>query len=83
MITERIREVIAQHGRLAVDVSTLSDTDDLYRAGLTSHGSVNLMLALEDAFGVEFPERLLRRQTFASVAAIRDAIEELHAELNV
>jgi acyl carrier protein len=81
--TDRIREVIAQHGRLAVDVAALSDTDDLYRAGLTSHASVNLMLALEDAFGIEFPDRLLRRDTFESVAAIRGAIHELHAELNV
>ena len=80
---DRIREVVAQHGRLAVDVASLSDTDDLYRAGLTSHASVNLMLALEDAFGIEFPERLLRRQTFGSVATIRGAIDELHAELNV
>ncbi len=80
---DRIRDVIAQHGRLAVDIATLSDTDDLYRAGLTSHASVNLMLALEDAFDIEFPERLLRRQTFESVAAIRNAINELHAELNV
>ena len=83
MTTERVREVVTQYGRMAVDVATLSDNDDLYRAGLTSHSSVNLMLALEDAFDVEFPERLLRRQTFQSIAAISDAIEQLHAELNV
>ena len=83
MITDRIREVVADHGRLAVDVATLSDADDLYRAGLTSHASVNLMLALEDAFDIEFPERLLRRQTFESVASMRDAIEEIVAESNV
>ena len=52
-------------------------------AGLTSHASVNLMLALEDEFDIEFPERLLRRQTFESVAAIAEAIDELNAELNV
>ena len=74
---EQVREVIAEHGRLAVDVSTLSDRDDLYRAGLTSHASVNLMLALEDAFDVEFPDRLLRRQTFESVAAICEGLAEL------
>jgi acyl carrier protein len=83
MTTDRIREVVAEHGRLAVDVSTLSDSDDLYRAGLTSHASVNLMLALEDAFDVEFPERLLRRQTFESIVAINEALEELYAESNV
>jgi acyl carrier protein len=83
MTADRVREVVATHGRLAVDVGTLLDDDDLYRAGLTSHASVNLMLALEDAFDIEFPERLLRRQTFESVTAISDAIEQLHAESNV
>ena len=83
MTTDRIREVVAEFGRLAVDIATLADTDDLYRAGLTSHASVSLMLALEDAFDIEFPERLLRRQTFESIASIRGAIEQLHAELNV
>jgi acyl carrier protein len=80
--TDRIREVVAEHGRLAVDIASLSDDDDLYRAGLTSHASVNLMLALEDAFDVEFPEQLLRRQTFESVAAISEAIDLLLAESN-
>ena len=82
-MTDRIREVVADHGRLAVDVASLSDDDDLYRAGLTSHASVNLMLALEDAFDIEFPERLLRRQTFESVTSMREAIEQLTAESNV
>jgi acyl carrier protein len=83
MTTDQVREVVASHGRLAVDVATLTDDDDLYRAGLTSHASVNLMLALEDAFDVEFPERLLRRQTFESIVAINEAIEELYSESNV
>jgi len=77
MITEQIRQVVTEHGRLSIDILTLSDDDDLYRAGLTSHASVNLMLALEDAFDLEFPERFLRRGTFESVAAIRETVEEL------
>jgi len=77
--TDRVREVIAGHARLAVEVSTLADTDDLYRAGMTSHASVNLMLALEDEFDVTFPDSLLRRETFASVAAISEALAELAA----
>lgn len=82
MTTDRVREVVATHTRLAVDVGTLSDDDDLYRAGLTSHASVNLMLALEDAFDIEFPERMLRRQTFESISAIHEAIGELTLEAN-
>ena len=48
----RIRGVLVQHAKLATDVSTLADDADLYRAGLTSHASVNVMLALEDEFDV-------------------------------
>jgi acyl carrier protein len=76
-MTDEIRAVLAEHGRLAVDVSTLADDADLYQAGLTSHASVNVMLALEDAFDVEFPEAMLRKKTFESVAAIRDALDQL------
>jgi acyl carrier protein len=35
------------------------------------------MLALEDAFDVEFPDKLLRKSTFASVSAIREALDSL------
>ena len=76
-IEDRIRTVLETHGRLSTDVEGLAVDDDLYRAGLTSHASVNLMLALEDEFDVEFPERLLRRKTFESIGSIRDAVEEL------
>ena len=75
--TSEIRAILAQHGRLTVPVDQLGDDSDLYQAGLTSHASVNLMLALEDRFEVEFPERLLRRRAFGSIGSIRLAIREL------
>jgi len=76
-VTAQIRTVLKEHARLAVDVQTLTDESDLYVAGMTSHASVNLMLALEDAFEVEFPERMLRRRAFENIGAIRSAIVEL------
>ena len=79
-VTADIREIITQHARLAVEVSTLADEGDLYQAGMSSHASVNLMLALEEKFEVEFPERMLRRRSFESVAAIRAAVQELLQE---
>lgn len=75
--TKKIRDVLAEHGRLAKDVATLGDDDDLYQAGMTSHASVNLMLALEGAFDIEFPDAMLRRSVFESVSAIRAAVDEL------
>jgi acyl carrier protein len=77
MSDDLIRRVLAEQGRLAVDLGALGDDDDLYRAGLTSHASVNVMLALEDAFDVEFPETMLRKRTFESVSSIRAAVGEL------
>lgn len=80
-VDERIRGVLDQHGKLATDVSSLTEDADLYRAGLTSHASVNVMLALEDEFETEFSERMLRRQTFESIMAIREALQQLLPEL--
>jgi acyl carrier protein len=74
---EIIRDVLDVHGRLPVAMSTLKDDDDLYQNGLSSHASVNVMLALEDAFDIEFPDSLLRKSTFESVAEIRNALESL------
>ena len=34
---DQIRQVIREHGHLAVDVDTLADDADLYQAGMTSH----------------------------------------------
>ena len=74
---DRVRAIVLQHARLAADPSTVTSTSDLYEAGLTSLTTVHLMLALEDAFEVEFPDRLLARKTFGSVLAIAEAIEEI------
>jgi acyl carrier protein len=82
-MTEEIRQIIANHGRLSVDAAELATDADLYHAGMTSHASVNLMLALEDHFDVEFPDRMLKRSVFESIAAIEAALKELRAETPV
>jgi acyl carrier protein len=82
-VHDEIRQVIAEHGRLPVDVKALSDDADLYEAGMTSHASVNVMLGLEDHFDLEFPDRMLKRSVFESISAIADALTELRAEATV
>jgi acyl carrier protein len=72
-----IREIIGRHGWLATDVNSLQDDSDLYLAGLTSLATVNLMLALENHFDIEFPDSMLGRKTFASLEAIAEAVSEL------
>jgi acyl carrier protein len=76
-LSERIRQVIRDHGRLPVDVTSLDDDADLFQAGMTSHASVNVMLGLEAAFDVEFPDAMLKRSVFESVSAIGAALGEL------
>jgi len=79
MYRDQIREILTSHGRLSVNVAELKDDSDLYDAGLTSLITVNLLLAIEDHFDVEFPDELLSRRTFQSIGAMADAVEDLVA----
>ena len=74
---EKIRKILQEHGRLNKDAATLDERADLYEAGLTSHASVNVMLALEGEFDLEFPDHMLKRSVFGSIAAMNEAIAEL------
>ncbi len=78
-MTDKIRNILKDHGRLSKDAMTIADDADLYQAGLTSHASVNVMLALEGEFEVEFPDHMLKRSVFESIAAMRTALTELTA----
>lgn len=64
---EQIRQILAGHSRIPVDVATLSDDEDLFALGMTTPANV------------PFPKSMLRRSTFASVRAIRDGVAELTA----
>jgi acyl carrier protein len=78
-IDAKIRDALDTYGKLQVPITELDDDDDLYRQGLTSHASVNLMLALEDSLGVEFTDEMLRKGTFQSIATIRAALQQIGA----
>ena len=74
---EQIRKVLDAHGRLTVDSTTVDALADLYELGLTSHASVDVMLALEDEFGIEFPDETLKKSTFASIDSIERVVSSL------
>ena len=82
-MTDEIREIINEHGRLPTDVNGIEVTADLYQAGLSSHASVNVMLALEDHFDIEFPDSMLKPSVFESIASIEAAVSELRAKAGV
>jgi len=77
VIANRIRAVLQAHGRLGRNAAELADDEDLYEAGMTSLASVNVMLALENEFDLEFPDHMLNRAVFASVGAIAAAVRKI------
>ena len=74
---KHIRHLIAEHGRLPVSLEMIDNNQDLYAAGLTSFAAVQLMLALEDQFNIEFPERMLNRRSFATIDSIANCVGDL------
>jgi acyl carrier protein len=77
MTDERVRAILKAHGNLTANALELLPNADLYAAGLTSFATVQLMLALEEEFNVEIPEKLLNRRTFQSIEAISNAIKSI------
>ncbi len=76
-LSDVIREVITQNAKLAVGVDDIADVDDLHRLGMTSHALVAVMLSLEDELGVQFPDEALSKDTFSSIASIRDTLSNI------
>jgi acyl carrier protein len=74
---EQIRRVIRDHAGLSVDIEAIGDDADLFQAGMTSHASVNVMIALEDTFGVEFLDSMLTRAVFEKVDSIAAALKQV------
>jgi len=65
-------------GRMAVDPREVDSQADLYELGLDVRTRRSIvMLALEEAFDIEFPDEVLKKSTFASVHNIEQVVEGL------
>ena len=78
-IESAVRQLLAAVGRLGRDPQLMSATEDLRLAGLSSLAAVDLMLAVEERFGLEFPDRLLNARTFSSIATLAAAVADIQA----
>ena len=74
---DRIRSLLAQHPMIPLNFSAIADNENLYDAGLTSFASVQMMLALEEEFDIEFPDEALKKSTFASISNIEAVVTDL------
>lgn len=72
-----IRQILGNIEALKAVADTLRADEDLFAKGLTSFDSVQLMLALEERFDIEFPDHLLNRKSFSSIDNIRETVESL------
>ena len=54
--------------------------EDLHDLGLTSLDMVNLMLAVEDVFDIEIPQRQMTPDNFRSIAAIERLVSVAAAD---
>ncbi|CAM3727674.1 MULTISPECIES: acyl carrier protein [Tsukamurella] len=76
---QTLRSILGKYGKLAVDANSIATDDDLYALGMTSHASVAVMVAIEDEFDIEIPDRLLKKETFGSLGALTEMIDGLRA----
>ena len=74
---QRIQRIVKENAGLGAGYESVSDSTDLYQAGMTSYASVVLMIALENEFDIEFPDGMLSRSVFESIDRIAEAIESL------
>jgi len=74
---DRIRKIVRDDSGLRLNFESVDDSTSLYHAGMTSYASVVLIIALENEFGLEFPDGMLSRSVFESIDTITTAIESL------
>ncbi len=75
----RLLPLIDAHASIDRPAASLGADDDLYTLGMSSHDSIQLMMALEADFSIEFPNALLTKASFQSIAAILRTLERAGA----
>lgn len=58
---------------------TLTESTDLFAAGLDSMGIMQLMILVEERFGVRIPEAAVTRENFATVASLATMVRRSSA----
>ncbi|OLT27950.1 hypothetical protein BJF83_16635 [Nocardiopsis sp. CNR-923] len=71
---EQIRVVMKEFAKLSGIADGIAEGADLWEAGMDSLTSVQLLLRLEDYFGVELPDEALTRETFRSIRAMTEVL---------
>ena len=79
LVNEQYEAILRQHMPVDDDFTFRDDTV-LRDAGLDSLSAVDVMLSLEDTFGITFPDSMLTYEVFRHFASLRDAVATLVEE---
>jgi acyl carrier protein len=75
-VADIVRQLLEQQGR----DRAIGGDDDLADRGLSSTDMVNLMLTVEEEFGIKIPERELRPANFRTISSIDALVRSLVAD---
>lgn len=79
MVARDIAVIVTTVGRVQADPDKLDPVANLFDLGMSSFHAVQVMLALEDKFEIQFPDEFLRKEHFTSVRALESAIRAIRA----
>lgn len=77
ILNDEVKRVVVQHLDDGLSPAEIGDLRPLAELGLDSMRSINLLLDLESALGVVFPDEELMPENFHTVAAIESLIGRL------
>ena len=75
-VSETLLAVVVRHLRGAADGVDWA-TAALPDLGLDSMSAIDLVIEIEDTFGIQFPENLLVRETFGTFPALDAAVRSM------
>ncbi len=78
-VAEALLTLIVAHLPQVVDRAQVALETNLYELGLDSTAAIALMLAIEDKFGVSFPDSLVDETSFETPKALKEVISSLLA----
>lgn len=76
-ITARLNTVLRRHLRFVDELEAIPPDSELIDLGLDSLSAINLLLELEEEFGVAFPDELLSPETFRTAANLNATLQQL------
>jgi acyl carrier protein len=74
---EKFERLLRRHLRLVAADEPIPPEASLVSVGLDSIGTINLLLDIEDAFGVSLPSALLTPETFSTRATLENVVATL------